>query len=210
MNSACHGLKMSFSEERCRNCKKIPSLSFNLVPQTISNTVSSMQIVLASVFTKYLQSISAEPRLESGLPGRHAGVTWMVCPWHPMASLLGRLLQESRFPFTELPFDGIFGLGLAGLSAGFSATFGRLLEHFWSICHCHLSFLSGWVMLKPIWCTYLMYRKVFSGVPHIFSCKALGLKTRIDVIFLKGRTFFQLCQPFGRLVPNYDELLWWC
>lgn len=26
--------------------------------------------------------------------------------------------QESRFPFIELPFDGIFGLGLAGLSAG--------------------------------------------------------------------------------------------
>jgi len=26
--------------------------------------------------------------------------------------------QESRFPFTELPFDGIFGLGLGGLSAG--------------------------------------------------------------------------------------------
>mmetsp|Transcript_138140 Transcript_138140/g.240272 ORF Transcript_138140/g.240272 Transcript_138140/m.240272 type:complete len:546 (+) Transcript_138140:124-1761(+) len=26
--------------------------------------------------------------------------------------------QESRFPFIELPFDGIFGLGLSGLSAG--------------------------------------------------------------------------------------------
>jgi hypothetical protein len=26
--------------------------------------------------------------------------------------------QESRFPFIELPFDGIFGLGLEGLSAG--------------------------------------------------------------------------------------------
>jgi len=26
--------------------------------------------------------------------------------------------QESRFPFIELPFDGIFGLGLGGLSAG--------------------------------------------------------------------------------------------
>lgn len=31
--------------------------------------------------------------------------------------------QESRFPFTELPFDGIFGLGLGGLSAGPSFNF---------------------------------------------------------------------------------------
>eukprot|EP00929_Paragymnodinium_shiwhaense_P026105 TRINITY_DN1558_c0_g3_i1.p1 TRINITY_DN1558_c0_g3~~TRINITY_DN1558_c0_g3_i1.p1 ORF type:complete len:643 (-),score=100.21 TRINITY_DN1558_c0_g3_i1:67-1995(-) len=31
--------------------------------------------------------------------------------------------QESRFPFVELPFDGIFGLGLAGLSAGSSFNF---------------------------------------------------------------------------------------
>ena len=210
MNSACHGLKMSFSEERCRNCKKIPSLSFNLVPQTISNTViCTMQIVLASVFTKYFSRISAEPRLESGLSGRHAGVSWR--PGDPMASH-GSFLQESRFPFTELPFDGIFGLGLGGLSAGFSATFGRLLEHLWAfviVISCHFHFFqveSCWNLFE----TYLMYRKVFSGVPHIFSCKALGLKTRIDVIFLKGRTFFQLCQPFGRLVPNYDELLWWC
>eukprot|EP00435_Cladocopium_sp_Y103_P069271 s218_g33.t1 len=30
---------------------------------------------------------------------------------------------ESRFPFTELPFDGIFGLGLGGLSAGPSFNF---------------------------------------------------------------------------------------
>lgn len=37
--------------------------------------------------------------------------------------------QESRFPFTELPFDGIFGLGLAGLSAGPSFNFvSRLVE----------------------------------------------------------------------------------
>lgn len=28
------------------------------------------------------------------------------------------VVQESRFPFVELPFDGIFGLGLVGLSAG--------------------------------------------------------------------------------------------
>lgn len=28
------------------------------------------------------------------------------------------VVQESRFPFIELPFDGIFGLGLGGLSAG--------------------------------------------------------------------------------------------
>eukprot|EP00927_Polykrikos_kofoidii_P017952 TRINITY_DN18243_c0_g1_i1.p1 TRINITY_DN18243_c0_g1~~TRINITY_DN18243_c0_g1_i1.p1 ORF type:complete len:627 (-),score=79.77 TRINITY_DN18243_c0_g1_i1:32-1798(-) len=28
------------------------------------------------------------------------------------------VIQESRFPFSELPFDGIFGLGLSGLSAG--------------------------------------------------------------------------------------------
>lgn len=36
--------------------------------------------------------------------------------------------QESRFPFTELPFDGIFGLGLNGLSAGPSFNFvGRLV-----------------------------------------------------------------------------------
>mmetsp|Transcript_39188 Transcript_39188/g.92249 ORF Transcript_39188/g.92249 Transcript_39188/m.92249 type:complete len:524 (+) Transcript_39188:84-1655(+) len=35
--------------------------------------------------------------------------------------------QESRFPFIELPFDGIFGLGLAGLSAGVNFNFvGRL------------------------------------------------------------------------------------
>mmetsp|Transcript_17016 Transcript_17016/g.39718 ORF Transcript_17016/g.39718 Transcript_17016/m.39718 type:complete len:516 (+) Transcript_17016:103-1650(+) len=31
--------------------------------------------------------------------------------------------QESRFPFIELPFDGIFGLGLAGLSAGANFNF---------------------------------------------------------------------------------------
>ncbi|CAE8639951.1 unnamed protein product [Polarella glacialis] len=31
--------------------------------------------------------------------------------------------QESRFPFSELPFDGIFGLGLGGLSAGPSFNF---------------------------------------------------------------------------------------
>mmetsp|Transcript_56485 Transcript_56485/g.104593 ORF Transcript_56485/g.104593 Transcript_56485/m.104593 type:complete len:515 (-) Transcript_56485:107-1651(-) len=31
--------------------------------------------------------------------------------------------QESRFPFIELPFDGIFGLGLAGLSAGVNFNF---------------------------------------------------------------------------------------
>lgn len=36
--------------------------------------------------------------------------------------------QESRFPFTELPFDGIFGLGLDGLSAGPTFNFvGRLV-----------------------------------------------------------------------------------
>ena len=40
-------------------------------------------------------------------------------PSDPMASH-GSFLQESRFPFTELPFDGIFGLGLGGLSACFS------------------------------------------------------------------------------------------
>jgi len=34
-----------------------------------------------------------------------------------MVDFLG-VTQESRFPFTELPFDGIFGLGLVGLSAG--------------------------------------------------------------------------------------------
>jgi len=33
------------------------------------------------------------------------------------------VLQESRFPFSELPFDGIFGLGLVGLSAGASFNF---------------------------------------------------------------------------------------
>lgn len=33
------------------------------------------------------------------------------------------VVQESRFPFVELPFDGIFGLGLAGLSAGNSFNF---------------------------------------------------------------------------------------
>lgn len=31
--------------------------------------------------------------------------------------------QESRFPFIELPFDGIFGLGLSGLAAGPSFSF---------------------------------------------------------------------------------------
>merc|ERR1719329_1084193 len=31
--------------------------------------------------------------------------------------------QESRFPFIELPFDGIFGLGLGGLSAGTNFNF---------------------------------------------------------------------------------------
>mmetsp|Transcript_18081 Transcript_18081/g.46947 ORF Transcript_18081/g.46947 Transcript_18081/m.46947 type:complete len:520 (+) Transcript_18081:84-1643(+) len=33
------------------------------------------------------------------------------------ADFLG-VTQESKFPFIELPFDGIFGLGLAGLSTG--------------------------------------------------------------------------------------------
>merc|ERR1719456_1177569 len=36
--------------------------------------------------------------------------------------------QESRYPFIELPFDGIFGLGLGGLSAGPNFNFvGRLV-----------------------------------------------------------------------------------
>lgn len=35
--------------------------------------------------------------------------------------------QESRFPFSELPFDGIFGLGLSGLSAGPSFNFVKRL-----------------------------------------------------------------------------------
>lgn len=33
------------------------------------------------------------------------------------------VIQESKFPFIELPFDGIFGLGLGGLSAGPSFNF---------------------------------------------------------------------------------------
>eukprot|EP00405_Crypthecodinium_cohnii_P026045 CAMPEP_0206490802 /NCGR_PEP_ID=MMETSP0324_2-20121206/44418_1 /ASSEMBLY_ACC=CAM_ASM_000836 /TAXON_ID=2866 /ORGANISM="Crypthecodinium cohnii, Strain Seligo" /LENGTH=565 /DNA_ID=CAMNT_0053971473 /DNA_START=197 /DNA_END=1890 /DNA_ORIENTATION=- len=33
------------------------------------------------------------------------------------------VVQESRFPFIELPFDGIFGLGLTGLSTGTNFNF---------------------------------------------------------------------------------------
>lgn len=36
--------------------------------------------------------------------------------------------QESRFPFIELPFDGIFGLGLSGLAAGPSFSFVNRLK----------------------------------------------------------------------------------
>ena len=170
------------------------------MPKTISNTVSStMQIVLASVFTKYLQSISAEPRLESGLSGRHAGVSWMVTcpviPWHPM----GRSSRSLAFPSRNCHSTGSLALDwVVYPHVSQMATFD---------CE-HLSFHVISISFRLSHAeTYLMYRKVLSGVPHIFSCKALGLKTRIDVIFLKGRTFFQLCQPFGRLVPNYDELL---
>lgn len=40
-----------------------------------------------------------------------------VQPACTTADFLG-VMQESQFPFIELPFDGIFGLGLAGLSVG--------------------------------------------------------------------------------------------
>jgi len=36
--------------------------------------------------------------------------------------------QESRFPFIELPFDGIFGLGLSGLAAGPNFSFVNRLK----------------------------------------------------------------------------------
>eukprot|EP00927_Polykrikos_kofoidii_P033496 TRINITY_DN28327_c0_g1_i1.p1 TRINITY_DN28327_c0_g1~~TRINITY_DN28327_c0_g1_i1.p1 ORF type:complete len:521 (-),score=86.91 TRINITY_DN28327_c0_g1_i1:58-1620(-) len=36
--------------------------------------------------------------------------------------------QESRFPFSELPFDGIFGLGLEGLSTGPNFNFVRRMQ----------------------------------------------------------------------------------
>jgi len=36
--------------------------------------------------------------------------------------------QESRFPFIELPFDGIFGLGLSGLAAGTNFSFVNRLK----------------------------------------------------------------------------------
>jgi hypothetical protein len=36
--------------------------------------------------------------------------------------------QESKFPFSELPFDGIFGLGLEGLSAGTNFNFVNRLK----------------------------------------------------------------------------------
>eukprot|EP00933_Yihiella_yeosuensis_P038098 TRINITY_DN32063_c0_g1_i1.p1 TRINITY_DN32063_c0_g1~~TRINITY_DN32063_c0_g1_i1.p1 ORF type:complete len:542 (-),score=86.62 TRINITY_DN32063_c0_g1_i1:75-1667(-) len=39
------------------------------------------------------------------------------------------VIKESRYPFSDLPFDGIFGLGLAGLSAGPDFNFvNRLLK----------------------------------------------------------------------------------
>lgn len=44
------------------------------------------------------------------------------------ADFLG-VTTESRLPFIELPFDGIFGLGLMGLSAGDNFNFVHLLTH---------------------------------------------------------------------------------
>ena len=139
MNSACHGLKMSFSEERCRNCKKIPSLSFNLVPQTISNTViCTMQIVLASVFTKYLQSISAEFQQNQGLKVDFLGVTQesvgdLVIPWHPM----GRSSRSLAFPSRNCHSTGSLALDWVV----YPQVSQQLLADFWSICeHLSLSF----------------------------------------------------------------------
>lgn len=43
------------------------------------------------------------------------------------ADFLG-VVQESKYPFVELPFDGIFGLGLAGLSAGTNFNFVNCLK----------------------------------------------------------------------------------
>ena len=157
---------------------------FVFVPPT-SNTVSSnMQIA----WHQYLQ----EPRLESGLSGCHAGVfSWMVArPWHPTACRSRSL----AFPSRNCHSTGSLALDWA--------VYPQLSQ----MGSSSLPFLSGRVMHSNA--ENILDVRVYHPLCHIFSAaRRWGLKRRIDVIFLKGWTFFQLCQPFGRLVPNSDELL---
>lgn len=78
--------------------------------------------------------------------------------------------KESRFPFTELPFDGIFGLGLGGLSVSSSA---RRAEH-WTIWTQGVILVRRWGhnQLKTVHrglCLLSVYSNEVAREPHDVS-----------------------------------------
>jgi len=66
------------------------------------------------------------------------------------------VIQESRFPFSELPFDGIFGLGLSGLSAGAGFNFVTRLR-------------TNSTVREPVFAVFLRYLNVNEGSEITFG-----------------------------------------
>ena len=99
------------------------------------------------------------------------------------------MVQESRFPFTELPFDGIFGLGLGGLSVCSSVLVASLQmtgSYSWSLIVDQLSLFELVVPWNPDFLKHLILLSVFDWLSVSF----------------RGWTFLQFCQPFSRRRPK--------